>query len=106
MAKGDIILVKFPFTDFSGNKLRPAAILAETEHDVTVSFITTQMDWQEVTDIVIKPSESNGIKKDSLIRVAKIATIDKDLVLGLIGKLTQSEISELNSKLKIVFALD
>ncbi len=106
MAKGDIILVKFPFTDFSGNKLRPAVILAETDHDVTVTFITTQLEWQELTDIIIKPTESNGIKKDSLIRVAKIATIDKDLVPGLIGKLTQSEISELNSKLKIVFALD
>jgi mRNA interferase MazF len=106
VAKGDIILVKFPFTDFSGNKLRPAVILAETDHDVTHTFITTQLEWQELTDIIIKPTESNGIKKDSLIRVAKIATIDKDLVPGLIGKLTQSEISELNSKLKIVFALD
>jgi mRNA interferase MazF len=106
VAKGDIILVKFPFTDFSGSKLRPAVILAETDHDVTTCFITTKLNWQEGTDIIIKPSKSNGIKKDSLIRVAKIATLDKNLAVGLIGKLTTSEIHELNNRLKIMFSLE
>ena len=36
MAKGDIILVTFPFTDLTGSKLRPAVILAETAIDITV----------------------------------------------------------------------
>ena len=39
MAKGNIVLIKFPFTDLSGSKLRPAVILAETALDFTVSFI-------------------------------------------------------------------
>lgn len=40
--KGDILLISFPFTDFSGTKVRPAVILMETELDVTVAFITSQ----------------------------------------------------------------
>jgi len=28
MAKGDIVLIRFPFTDLSGNKLRPSFILS------------------------------------------------------------------------------
>lgn len=42
MAKGDIVLITFPFTNLTGNKLRPAVILAETDLDLTVCFITTQ----------------------------------------------------------------
>ena len=30
MAKGDIILITFPFTDLSGSNLRSAVVLAET----------------------------------------------------------------------------
>jgi len=77
MQKGDIVLIPFPFTDLSGNKLRPAVILVETTLDLTVCFITTQLHGQEPTDILIHPDASNGLKKPSLIRVSKIATLDK-----------------------------
>jgi mRNA interferase MazF len=43
MKKGDIILVPFPFTDLTGSKLRPAAVLIDGENDITVAFMTTQI---------------------------------------------------------------
>ena len=106
MAKGDIVLIIFPFTDLSGNKLRPSVILGETTQDVTVCFITTQTEWQEPTDIVLKPTDGNGLRKLSLIRVGKIATLEKTLIKGLMGRLTTSEILDLNSKLKLAFQLE
>ena len=105
MAKGDIILIPFPFTDLSGNKLRPAVILADTNLDFTACFITTQIGWQEPTDILLSPTITNGLKKKSLIRISKIATLDRTLAKGLLGKLSLTEMTELNVKLKILFQL-
>ncbi len=106
MIKGDIVLLPFPFTDLTGSKLRPAIILIESEYDITVCFITTQLKWKEETDILLSPSLDNGIKKDSLIRLSKIATIEKTFVLGKLGKLQETEISDLNKKLKQLFQLN
>ena len=89
MAKGDIVLITFPFTDLSGSKLRPAVILAETTLDLTVCFITTQLQWQEATDVQLLPTSLNGLKKQSLIRTSKIATLEKVLAKGILGQLIQ-----------------
>ncbi len=105
MAKGDIVLITFPFTDLSGSKLRPAVVLSDNSADLTVCFITTQVHWQESTDVLLLPNISNGLKKQSLIRTSKISTLDRKLAKGLLGKLSPSEITDLNQKLKILFQL-
>lgn len=106
MDKGDIILIPFPFSDLTGTKLRPAVVLINGQADLTVSFITSQMKWAEPTDIQLEPEESNGIKKTSLVRLSKIATLDKKLVIGRIGSLNKKELIELDVNLKKLFQLN
>jgi mRNA interferase MazF len=89
-----------PFTDLSGSKLRSALVLAGTASDVTVLFITTQLKWMDTTDVVINPDTNNGIKKRSLIRVTKIATLDKTLVQGKLGFIDRSMYTAVENKLK------
>ena len=96
MKKGDIVLIPFPFTDLSGNKNRPALILAQNTRDVTIAFISSQLRWKEPTDILLTPTNGNGLKKDSLIRTNKIATVEKALVLGLLGKISSQQLLELD----------
>ena len=52
------------------------------------------------TDVQIMPTPINGLKRQSLVRVRKIATIDRDLARGLLGRLNTDESSDLNDKLK------
>ena len=104
--KGDIVLVSFPFTNLTSAKTRPAVVLMETQYDVTVAFITSQLKWQDQSDLVLNPSLENGLKLTSLIRLTKLATIEKQLVLGKLGELTISEIALLNKQLIILLELN
>lgn len=105
MQKGNIILITFPFTDLSGTKLRPAVVIAETNSDVTVCFITSQTSFTELTDVHLTPNAINNLKKSSLIRTSKIATLDKSIAKGLLGNLSKNEIEMLDDQLKILFQL-
>ena len=106
MKKGDIVLIPFPFTDLSGNKNRPAIILIDSEDDVTVCFLTTQLKWQSEFDILVQPSELNGLKKISLLRLNKFATVDIDLIIGRLGTLDNHYLSLLNNNLIKILKLE
>ncbi len=106
MKKGDIVLIPFPFTDLTGNKNRPAILLIDSDEDVTVAFISTQLHWKEDTDILLSPNEQNGLKKQSLVRLSKFATIDKSLVLGKLGELDANTVKNININLKKILKLD
>jgi len=99
MKKGDIVLLSFPFTDLKGKKIRPALVLVVSDMDVIVAFITTQFKWQNRFDIPLEPNDLNGLKQTSLIRLSKITTIDKDLILGKLGELDSLDMKNINNSL-------
>jgi mRNA interferase MazF len=99
MKKGDIVLLSFPFTDLKGKKVRPALVLVVSDLDVIVAFITTQFKWQNTFDILLEPNDLNGLKKTSLVRLSKITTIDKDLILGKLGELDSLDMKNINKSL-------
>ncbi len=71
--------------------MRPALTLAEIGHDVSLAFISSKLGWESPDDVVIKPSETNGLKVDSVIRIHKIATLHRDLIEGRLGSITKSQ---------------
>ncbi|MFW5656121.1 MAG: type II toxin-antitoxin system PemK/MazF family toxin [Bacteroidota bacterium] len=99
MNKGDIVLIPFPFSDLTDNKNRPAIILIDSVDDVTICFITTQLKWQSDFDIILQPTKLNGLKKTSLIKLNKIATVDKELIIGLLGQLDDKYLEQLDDNL-------
>ena len=105
MKKGDIILVPFPFTDLSGSKLRPALVLVEEGDDVIAAFISTILRERFDNDYFVKKSEKNSLKKDSLIKLNKLATLSRDLVKGKIGELSADDLIEIDKKLINLFKI-
>lgn len=77
---GQIVLLRFPFTDGISFKRRPALIINDCgDGDVIVCRITSKIYHSEF-DIEIKNLEKSGLKLPSVIRVHKIATLEKNLV--------------------------
>lgn len=84
---GDIVLLKFPFTDGKTYKRRPALIINDFDDgDVIVCRITSQI-YNTRNDILIEDWQKSGLKLPSVIRVHKMATLEKDLVEIIMGQL-------------------
>ncbi len=103
--KGKIVLVPFPFTDLTAAKLRPALVIYEGDKDVILVFISSKIPSElSEADILITKNHScfrnAGLKVDSVIKLDKIATVLKDLIVGEIGEINEDLRKEVNLKLK------
>ncbi len=97
---GDIVLLKFPFTEGRTFKRRPALIINENiDGDVIVCRITSNI-WRTEQDIYIDDWKNSGLKLPSVIRVHKIATLEKGIVETELGSINQS----LKEKVKTIIA--
>lgn len=102
MSKGTIVLVPFPFTDLSGQKVRPALILrASRGEDCIVAFITSgRLKKKYPFDVSVRASSQNGLKADSVIKVDKIATLQKKIVIGELGNLESISVQTVDQTLR------
>lgn len=108
MSKGTIVLVPFPFTDLSGNKVRPCLVLHDQKNgeDCIVSFISSIKNIRlSARDIRVKATKVNGLKMDSAIKTDKIATLQKKIILGELGVLEPGILRAVDSSLKKIFGL-
>jgi mRNA interferase MazF len=75
-AFGSIVLARFPFTDLSSSKLRPALVISRDNDgrpDIVLAFITSNNNSLGSRDaVVLKPSVANGLKVPSAVRAGKI----------------------------------
>lgn len=105
MRKGKVVLIPFPFTGLSGSKVRPAVMLAGRQNDIVVAFITTQLSFQEDYDLLLTPDSRNGLKKPSVLKLTKLATLERRLVLGEIGELSAEDLRTIDQRLLLIFEI-
>jgi len=84
---GSIVLARFPFTDLSGDKRRPALVVSrdnDRRSDLVVCFITSVP--RAGPDMApIGASAHTGLKVLSVVRFDKIATLDRSVITGKLG---------------------
>ena len=105
--RGDVVLARFPFTDRIGTKIRPVLVLLEVPgpyRDFLVMFISSQR-RQAIpgVDVVLEPTDPvfarTGLKTASVFKVAKVATLSEELLIGAIGQLDDALFRKLIERL-------
>ncbi len=88
---GEIVLVEFPFTSGETAKRRPAIILLDTgDDDVIVARVTSQEGRHEF-DVELKDWKPAGLLRESIVRVHKLATLEKAVIGRRMGKLSEPD---------------
>jgi len=89
---GNIVLVPFPFTDLTASKVRPALVVSRRGGgpDVIVCFISSKHAPRLGSAARIDPSPQNGLKVPSVVRFDRIATLDRSIVLGELGRIDRT----------------
>lgn len=85
---GAIVLARFPFTDLSGDKRRPALVVSRTAphaRDLIVCFITS-VPRTGLATAALGPGEGTGLKVPSVVRFDKLATLEAAVIAGRIGE--------------------
>jgi mRNA interferase MazF len=86
-AFGSIVLARFPFTDLSGDKRRPALVVSrdnDRRSDLVVCFITSvPRAGPDMAPIIA--SADTGLKVPSVVGFDKIATLDRSIITGKLG---------------------
>lgn len=94
--KGDIILVRFPFTHAGEFKVRPALVIRDQDNeDLSLLPISTKIKLHR-NDIIIqgKNYKSIPLPVESVIRLSKMTTIHGELALKKITELKTSFFKE------------
>ena len=84
---GDIVLVDFPFVSGSETRRRPALVLLDAaDADVLVARVTSQS-RQDVFDVKMTDWRGAGLLLPSIVRLRKLATLEKTLIVRTLGNL-------------------
>ncbi|TMA69025.1 MAG: type II toxin-antitoxin system PemK/MazF family toxin [Deltaproteobacteria bacterium] len=107
---GEVALVRFPFTDITTTKKRPALVLARTTRSprnrlVTLAMITSQVEALRLEgDVLLANWKAAGLLHPSLLRLAKVATVDEQLIDKTIGRFSARDLEAAREAFRRVFA--
>jgi mRNA interferase MazF len=112
LKRGSVVLAIYPFTDLSSAKRRPALIVSATGRpgsDCILAFITSRLGSVDTTDLLLDAADGDfaatGLRVASVVCCGKLMTLDRSLLTGRLGALSQSLMAEVDIRLRIALDL-
>jgi mRNA interferase MazF len=101
----DVVVVPFPYADRLAEKRRPAIVISapvlERQHGlVWLAMVTSAANRGWDGDVMVSDLGLTGLPAPSLVRPAKIATVDGERILRRLGKLPAKDARAVAAQLK------
>ena len=99
MKRGSVVLVRFPFSDLSASKLRPAIILAKVGRgDYILVQVTSNPYGDELAiELTDDSFQTGSLKRTSYARPGKLFTANESLMERTVGELSATAVADLVS---------
>ena len=94
---GTVVLVRFPFSDLSRSKVRPAIVLADTGRNDWVLCQVTSQPYTDPLAVEVTNGDlaSGSFRKDSYARPGKLFTANAAIMTKEIGELKSEKLEEI-----------
>ena len=106
LKRGDIVVVPFPYSDKLAEKRRPALVVSSDKFNSKGGFLwvvmITSKTQKPLADDVVLDHAKVGLSKPSVVRVAKIATIEASRVIRVTGHVSKSIIASVRGQIKAI----
>jgi mRNA interferase MazF len=88
---GEILLVELVFTSQAGSKKRPVMVIRDAgDDDLLVAPVSSQA-VRVAYDVILGDWQTAGLRLPSVVRVEKLATIEKGTVLRRLGRVSAAD---------------
>ncbi len=112
LARGEVVLTRFPFTDFTGASLRPAGVVSQGQIGrdlVLVAISSVVRGTLAPTDYTVETTHPEfaltGLRIASVIRMHKLASVESSVIVRRLGRLGPQLQAEVDRFLRIVLGL-
>ncbi|MBU0668095.1 type II toxin-antitoxin system PemK/MazF family toxin [Patescibacteria group bacterium] len=100
---GNIVLVPFPYSDFSRFKLRPALVVSNESfqgEDIILCGITSRSSG--INEVKVSPGDlvKGRIPVISYVRVGKIVSVRKSIIKKIVAKISAKKMREVADVLR------
>ncbi|MBA2617890.1 MAG: type II toxin-antitoxin system PemK/MazF family toxin [Rubrobacter sp.] len=96
-AAGAVVLVRFPFSDLSRSKLRPAVVLADAGRGDWVLCQVTSNPYSDPRTIRLSSEDfqTGSLRRDSYARPGKLFTANHGLIVRQVGDLSDEALQRI-----------
>ncbi len=100
-SKHDIVLVRYPFSDLSDSKVRPAIVVSapHLSQDVFIVPLTSKLSPLLSGEFVLENWETSGLNVPSAVKRG-LYTIQQNLIIRTIGILSNTDATNLDHSLR------